>query len=245
MNVAEHFLFPEWPAPAGVHAATTLRTGGLSIGPYASLNPALHVGDDREAVLQNRRLIRERLALPSEPVWLEQVHGNKIVRAGAVAGVPQADAGYTDEPGVVCAVMTADCLPLLLCSADGERVAAVHAGWRGLADGIIGNAVAALGRKDLLIWLGPAIGPERFEVGEEVHAVFVQKSPAFAEAFKPHRPEGKWLADIYRLARIELNALGVTSIYGGRFCTVAEPDRFFSYRRDAVTGRMATLIWRD
>jgi YfiH family protein len=245
MSDAEHFLFPDWPAPANVHAAMTLRTGGVSAGSYASLNPALHVGDEPKAVIRNRQLICEKLGLPSEPVWLEQIHGNKVVKAGPLAGVPQADASYTDASGVVCAVMTADCLPLLFCSSDGVRIAAVHAGWRGLVAGIIGNAVAALGGKDLLVWLGPAIGPEHFEVGEEVRAAFVQKSPAFAEAFQPHRAEGKWLADIYRLARIELHALGVTKIYGGRYCTIAEPDRFFSYRRDTVTGRMAALIWRD
>jgi YfiH family protein len=244
MSGAEHFLFPDWPAPACVHAATTLRTGGVSRGSYTSLNPALHVGDDREAVMQNRRLIRDRLALPTEPDWLEQIHGNKVVKAGPMSGVPQADASYTGEPGVVCAVLTADCLPLLLCSMDGMHVAAVHAGWRGLLDGVIGNAVAALDRTDLLAWLGPAIGPDRFEVGGEVRAAFVQKSSAFAEAFKP-QTNGKWLADIYRLARIDLNMLGVTNIYGGRFCTVTEQDRFYSYRRDTVTGRMATLIWRD
>ena len=244
MSDAESFLFPDWPAPAGVHAATTLRTGGVSIGPYTSLNPALHVGDDPDAVMRNRRFIRERLGLPSEPVWLEQIHSNNVVKAGAVSQPPQADASYTDERGVVCAVMTADCLPLLLCSVDGTRIAAVHAGWRGLLAGVISNAVAALGKNELLVWLGPAIGPDTFEVGGEVRAAFVQKSPAFAEAFKP-QGGGKWLADIYQLARIELNALGLTSLYGGRFCTVTEPDRFYSYRRDTVTGRMATLIWRD
>jgi YfiH family protein len=244
MNGAEHFLFPEWPAPSSVHAATTLRTGGISEGAYTSLNPALHVGDDRTAVMRNRQLIRDRLALPTEPVWLEQIHSNKVVKAGPMSGVPQADASYTDEPGVVCAVMTADCLPLLFCSVDGLRVAAVHAGWRGLAAGIIGNTIAALGRSDLLVWLGPAIGPDSFEVGDEVRAAFVQKSSVFGDAFKP-QADGKWLADIYRLARIELNALGVSNIYGGRFCTVTEQDRFYSYRRDTVTGRMATLIWRD
>jgi YfiH family protein len=244
MSGAEHFLFPEWPAPSSVHAATTLRTGGVSTGSYTSLNPALHVGDDRTAVMRNRQLIRDRLALPTEPVWLEQIHGNKVVKAGLAAGLPQADASYTDEPGVVCAVMTADCLPLLFCSVDGLQVAAVHAGWRGLLDGVIVNTVAALDRTDLLVWLGPAIGPDRFEVGDEVRAAFIQKSSVFDDAFKP-QADGKWLADIYRLARTELNALGVSNIYGGRFCTVTEQDRFYSYRRDTVTGRMATLIWRD
>jgi len=243
MSGAEAVLLPDWPAPNGVHAATTLRAGGVSTGPYASLNPASHVGDDIEAVLQNRRLLRAKLALPAEPVWLAQVHGNRVVKAEA-ASPPPADASYTEAPGVVCAVLTADCLPLLFCSLDGRRIAAAHAGWRGLLDGIIRNTVTALGEGELLVWLGPAIGPDAFEVGEEVRAAFVQKSPFYAEAFKP-KAGGKWLADIYELARIELKAVGVTKIYGGRFCTVTEQDRFFSYRRDTVTGRMATLIWRD
>lgn len=244
MSGTEHFLFPDWPKPANIHAATTLRSGGVSVGPYASLNPALHVGDDRESVMNNRKLIRESLALPAEPVWLEQVHGNRVVKAEPEPAPPQADASYTDEPGAVCAVMTADCLPLLLCSLDGRSIAAVHAGWRGLWAGIISHAVAALGNAELLAWLGPAIGPRCFEVGEEVRAAFVQKSQAFDAAFES-QGNGKWLADIYRLARIELTALGVANIYGGGFCTVTEQDRFYSYRRDTVTGRMATLIWRD
>lgn len=244
MSGAEPFLFPDWPAPAGVHAATTLRTGGVSIGPYASLNPALHVGDDPAAVMNNRRLIRAKLALPAEPFWLEQIHSSRVVKAGVAAGSPQADASYTDMPGVVCAVMTADCLPLLFSSVDGLRIAAVHAGWRGLLAGVIRNTVAALEAREMLVWLGPAIGADAFEVGEEVRAAFLQKSPLFAEAFKA-QANGKWLADIYQLARIELNALGVKNLYGGHFCTVTEQDRFYSYRRDTVTGRMATLIWRD
>lgn len=244
MSGAESFLFPDWPAPNGVHAATTLRSGGVSVGPYSSLNPAMHVGDDADAVVSNRRIISERLALPAEPVWLEQVHGSRVVKAGVDACPPQADASYTDEPGVVCVVMSADCLPLLFCSADGARIAAVHAGWRGLLAGIISNTVAVLGESGLHVWLGPAIGPEAFEVGSEVRAAFVQKSPAFAEAFIL-QANGKWLSDIYQLARIELNAIGATNIYGGGFCTVTDPNRFYSYRRDTVTGRMATLIWRD
>lgn len=244
MSGAESFLFPDWPAPAGVHAATTLRAGGVSTGPYASLNPALHVGDDADAVRANRRLIREGLALPSEPVWLTQVHGTRVVKADTVREPVQADASHTDQAGVACAVLTADCLPLLLCSRDGKRIAAAHAGWRGLADGVIGRTVEALGAGELMAWLGPAIGPESFEVGGEVREAFMQKSPLCADAFVP-RPGGKWLADIYRLARIELQGLGVTHIYGGQFCTASEAERYFSFRRDTVTGRMATLIWRD
>lgn len=244
MSGAESFLFPDWPAPAGVHAATTLRAGGVSVGPYASLNLALHVGDDADAVRANRRLIREGLVLPSEPVWLTQVHGTRVVKADAVREPVQADASHTDQASVACAVLTADCLPLLLCSRDGKRIAAAHAGWRGLADGVIGRTVEALGAGELMAWLGPAIGPEAFEVGGEVREAFMQKSPLCADAFVP-RPGGKWLADIYRLARIELQGLGVTHIYGGQFCTVSEAERYFSFRRDTVTGRMATLIWRD
>ena len=244
MSGAEHYLLPDWPAPRGVHAVCTLRTGGVSEGAYSSLNLASHVGDDRDAVLRNRRLISDMLALPSEPCWLEQMHGNQLVKALPAENPPRADASFTDEPNIVCVVMTADCLPVLLCTRDGKKIAAVHAGWRGLSNGVIRNAIAALGEADVMVWLGPAIGPGCFEVGDEVRAVFVQKSPAFADAFQPHGGS-KWLADIYRLARIELNALGIAAIYGGRFCTATERERFFSYRRDGVTGRMATLIWRD
>jgi polyphenol oxidase len=156
----------------------------------------------------------------------------------------QADASYAAVSGVVCAVMTADCLPLLLCDVEGTQVAAIHAGWRGLLAGIIGNTVAAMQRRNLLVWLGPAIGPECFEVGAEVRAAFLEKSADFSVAFKQH-DSGKWLADIYQLARIDLLALGINKVFGGNFCTVTEQDRFYSYRRDKVTGRMATLIWRD
>lgn len=244
MNNSKHWLVPDWPAPASVHAATTLRTGGVSYGAYSSLNPALHVGDNADLVRQNRQLLKERLALPEEPIWLEQIHSNRVVYAVKTECPPQADASYTDKSQVVCAVMTADCLPLLICSADGRKIAAIHAGWRGLLAGIIRNTVAAMQQQDLLVWLGPAIGPACFEVGAEVRAAFVAKSAAFTEAFKPQQP-GKWLADIYQLARIELAALAITAVYGGHFCTVTEQDRFYSYRRDQQTGRMATLIWRE
>jgi len=184
------------------------------------------------------------LALPSEPVWLEQIHSNRVVAAATSHPLQQADASYTDLAGVVCAVMTADCLPLLLCDVDGTQVAAIHAGWRGLLAGIIGNTVACMKNRDLLVWLGPAIGPESFEVGSEVRAAFLEKSAEFSSAFK-EQDNGKWLADIYQMARIELQALGINKVFGGNFCTVTEQDRFYSYRRDKVTGRMATLIWRD
>lgn len=283
MNKINHWLVPEWPAPANIHAATTLRTGGVSQGVYSSLNPAAHVGDDIGLVEQNRQKIRDMLNLPSEPVWLEQIHSDRVVKAvkptdsapgkGDMKGGQQADASYTDEAGVVCVVMTADCLPLLVCTEDGTRVAAIHAGWRGLLAGVIGNTLSAVQNLDnsaplclestrvdsdqisdpflkqergekLLVWLGPAIGPDCFEVGSDVRDAFLEKSTEFNSAFKKQNND-KWLADIYQMARIELAKLGVTDIYGGTYCTVTEHERFYSYRREAQTGRMATLIWRD
>jgi len=244
MSGINHWLTPDWPAPANVRAATTLRTGGVSQGVYGSLNPAMHVGDNAGLVNQNRRAIREMLGLPSEPVWLDQIHSNRAVKAVITGSPQQADASHTSESGVVCAVMTADCLPLLVCSRDGAQVAAIHAGWRGLLAGVIGNTVAAMQVKDLLVWLGPAIGPGSFEVGAEVRAAFLEKSAAFSSAFKEQN-SGKWLADIYQLARVDLAGLGIDKVYGGNFCTVTEHERFYSYRRDKETGRMATLIWRE
>ncbi|MGZ5043897.1 MAG: peptidoglycan editing factor PgeF [Methylobacter sp.] len=244
MSGIKHWLAPDWPAPANIHAATTLRTGGVSCGAYASLNPAMHVGDDADPVKQNRRIIKELLGLPGDPVWLEQIHSNRAVPAIIAEPLQQADASYTAEPGVVCAVMTADCLPLLVCAADGSEVAAIHAGWRGLLAGVIGNTLKAMQSNDLLVWLGPAIGPDCFEVGAEVRDAFLEKSAAFITAFK-QQDNGKWLADIYQLARIDLAMLGIDKVYGGGFCTVTEHERFYSYRRDKQTGRMATLIWRE
>jgi YfiH family protein len=252
MSGAKHWLTPDWPAPANVYAATTLRSGGVSCGAYASLNPALHVGDDVDQVKQNRQIIKDLLNLPGEPVWLEQVHGNRAVQALKNGSLQQADASYTGEAGIVCAVMTADCLPLLVCTTDGSRVAAIHAGWRGLLAGVIGNTLSAMqssslsqGRveQDCLVWLGPAIGPDCFEVGSEVRMAFLDKSAAFTAAFKQQN-NGRWLADIYQLARIDLAMLGIVKVYGGGFCTVTDRERFYSYRRDKETGRMATLIWR-
>ncbi len=244
MSGINHWLTPDWPVPANVHAATTLRTGGVSQGVYGSLNPAMHVGDHVDLVEQNRRAIREMLGLPAEPVWLEQIHSNRAVKAVITGSPQQADASYTCEQGVVCAVMTADCLPLLVCNRDGTHVAAIHAGWRGLLAGVIGNTVTAMQAQDLLVWLGPAIGPGSFEVGAEVRAAFLEKSAAFSSAFKEQN-SGKWLADIYQLARVDLAGLGIDKVYGGNFCTVTEHERFYSYRRDKETGRMATLIWRE
>ncbi len=244
MNLNTHWLQPDWPAPANIHAATTLRTGGVSLDAYASLNPATHVDDNPQLVSQNRHIIKTLLNLPSEPVWLNQTHSNRVVKAIAMDTPQQADASYTDQSGVVCAVMTADCLPLLVCSNDGAEIAAIHAGWRGLLDGVIDNTIAAMQNKDLLVWLGPAIGPDRFEVGDEVRTAYMAKSAEYATAFK-QQSDTKWLANIYQLARINLAALGISKVYGGDFCTVTDEKQFYSYRRDQVTGRMATLIWRD
>jgi hypothetical protein len=244
MTRIKPWLVPDWPAPANIHAATTLRTGGVSPAPYFSLNPATHVGDAADKVMQNRRIIRGMLDLPAEPVWLDQIHSNRAVKAVKIAALQQADATYTDESGVVCAVLTADCLPLLVCSTDGMQVAAIHAGWRGLLAGVISNTIAAMQQRNFLVWLGPAIGPDCFEVGAEVRDAFLEKSAAYSPAFK-QQGGGKCLADIYQLARIELSMLGINSVYGGAHCTVTEHKRFYSYRRDNQTGRMATLIWRD
>ena len=239
-----HAIFPDWPAPAGVHALTTLRRGGVSGGPYADWNLASHVDDDPAAVAENRRLLQEGFHLPAPPAWLEQVHGNRVVDAARTGTPPQADGSYASVPGVVCTVLTADCLPVLFCRQDGQRVAAVHAGWRGLAGGVLEAALEALGPGDYLAWLGPAIGPAAFEVGPEVRNAFVACQPAAAAAFQETRP-GHWLADLYGLARLRLAARGVDAVYGGEHCTFRETERFFSYRRDGVTGRMATLIWRE
>jgi YfiH family protein len=233
-----------WPAPARVRTLVTTRDGGVSLAPYASLNLGQHVGDDPAAVAENRA--RLRACLPAEPFWLNQVHGIGVQEACADAPdvPPDADAGFTRQPGVVCAVMTADCLPVLLTDRSGSVVAAAHAGWRGLCNGIIEATIArmAVPANDILAWLGPAIGPDAFEVGPEVRAAFMAHGPTAASAFAAI-PDGKYLADIYLLARQRLNACGVTEVHGGDACTVTERERYFSYRRDGRTGRMASLIW--
>lgn len=236
-------LAPDWPAPAGIHAVVTLRHGGVSQGPYASWNLAAHVGDDPAAVSRNRKLLYKRLHLPAEPVWLHQVHGNQVRRVDSVDSVlHEADASFTSQADVVCAVLTADCLPVLLT--DGETVAAVHAGWRGILAGIIENAInLPPWKQSPLVWLGPAIGSEAFEVGGEVQKAFLDRSGDFAPAFQ--QSGQRFYADIYLLAKIVLNRLGVDTVFGGDFCTYSHPEDFFSYRRDGICGRMATLIWRS
>lgn len=238
------FITPDWPAPARVRSLVTTRAGGVSVGPYASLNLGTHVGDDAKAVAANRA--RLLLHVPSSPRWLEQVHGVAVVDASVVTGVPVADAAFTRQPGVVCAVMTADCLPVLLCDEAGSVVAVAHAGWRGLHAGVIEATIAAMGvaPSSLMAWLGPAIGPTAFEVGDEVRAAFVGVASEDAAAFQAHAG-GKWLADLYALARARLARAGVLKVTGGEYCTYREPEKFFSYRRDGVTGRMASLIWLE
>lgn len=256
------WLLADWPAPTRVRTLLTTRTGGVSVAPYASLNLGDHVGDDPLAVAENRQ--RLALRLPASPCWLQQVHGTTVVDAAAVSSgdVAVADAAFARVPGAVCAVMTADCLPVLLCDRAGSVVAAAHAGWRGLQAGVLERTVTAMAvpGERLLAYLGPAIGGEAFEVGDDVRGAFVGAHDDAAVAFipaptarqpeveglggQPARPlSGGWLADIYLLARQSLRRAGVDAVYGGGYCTVREAKRFFSYRRDQVTGRMASLIW--
>jgi len=249
MTVIEDWIVPDWPTAPQVRAVCTTRHGGVSRGPYISMNPALHVGDDPAAVLANRKVLQQVLQLPAEPRWLEQVHGTTVldaaepVRAGEV---PVADAAWCSQPGVVCAVLTADCLPVLLCDVTGRYVAALHAGWRGLAAGVIEQTIDAMQQpgETLLAWLGPAIGPVAYQVGDEVRDAFLGHDKEAEAAFQSG-PDGSWTADLYRLARQRLAERGVTAIYGGYECSFTDAERFFSYRREGVTGRMATLIWLD
>lgn len=241
----ESWFVPDWPLPRGVHALQTTRCGGVSHGPWQGFNLGDHVGDEARHVEVNRALLSA--VLPAAPRWLRQVHGIAVFDADSEnpAG-PEADAAVARRAGVVCAVMTADCLPVLLCDRAGAVVAAAHAGWRGLRAGVIEASIAAMqvAPADLSAWLGPAIGPAAFEVGAEVREAFVADDPTAAVAFVAGTG-GRWLADLYLLARQRLMRMGVADIYGGAACTVAEPERYFSYRRDGVTGRMATLIWRE
>lgn len=239
-----NWISPDWPAAKNIHAAVTLRSGGLSQNNYQSLNLALHVNDDAESVKKNRQALTTMLNLPSQPIWLEQVHSNRVVKADRLTTIEKADASYTDQSNIICAILTADCLPILLASTDGIHIAAIHAGWRGLLAGIISNVVESLGTINVIAWLGPAIGSACFEVGKEVKTAFVCKSAQFSSAFF-RTNDDKFLLDIYQLARIELATLGIHQVYGGDFCTVTDEERFYSYRRDGKTGRMATLIWRD
>lgn len=246
-------IVPEWSGITDtIGALSTTRRGGRSSVPYddgeggGGLNLGIHVGDDPENVRRNRALLKT--ILPAEPAWLSQVHGARVVDAAMVGDMPpDADASISTVPGVVCAIQTADCLPVLFCDSGGRVVGAAHAGWRGLAGGVLENTVAAMrnaGASEIMAWLGPAIGPQCFEVGHDVFEAFAGKDGEMAKAFEPVAGSaGKYFADIYALARRTLVLAGVTQVSGGRMCTVTERQRFYSYRRDKVTGRMASLIW--
>ncbi len=235
----------DWPAPAGVHAGHTVRAGGTSVGPFASLNLGAHVGDEAVAVAANRARLCAELRLAAEPLWLKQVHGREVAAHDGNAREPVADAAVTFAPGRVLAVLTADCLPVVIAGRDGGRVGIAHAGWRGLAAGVIEATVAALRApgEELLAWLGPAIGPAAFEVGGEVRDALLAADPGATAAFAANA-RGRWQADLYRLAGRRLERLGV-AVNGGGACTFADADRYFSFRREARTGRMATLAWLD
>jgi hypothetical protein len=243
MNPGPEFLVPDWPAPPSVRAVMTTRRGGISRGAYESLNLAMHVGDDAAAVAENRRRVTAALALPAEPRWLTQVHGTSVAVLGRT-DTDEADAAVAFGPSLVCAVLVADCLPVFLTSRSGDRVGLAHAGWRGLAAGVVEATALALATApaELMAWLGPAIGPAAFEVGPEVRAAFVTRQPEAAADFRPGIG-GRWMADLAALARRRLAACGVTDVRGGDQCTLADPGRFYSYRRDGRTGRMAALAW--
>ena len=251
MAVTPRYIEPDWPAPESVLALSTTRVGGYSHGVYRGLNLGHHVDDDPDAVSANRRLLQSDLPAGATVNWLTQVHGNSVIRAGGKQAYPCADGAWTVQPGQVCAVLSADCLPVLLCDKNGSAVAAVHAGWRGLLSGILATSVAAMPATpgDMLAWLGPAIGPTAFEVGPEVRESFLvaaaESSRMLVEQCFVPSPHfsGRFLADLYALARNRLAACGVSRIYGGEFCTLSDPERFYSYRRDGQTGRMATLIY--
>lgn len=237
------WIVPDWPAPARVRALITTRAGGVSTGPFASFNLGLRTGDDPRAVAANRATLSS--LLPQEPGWLRQVHGSRVVDADALGDTPEADAAVARRPGTVCTVLVADCIPVLLADAAGTAVGIAHAGWRGLAAGVVENAVRAMAGDPggIVAYLGPGIGPAAFEVGDDVRDVFLARDAGAAVAFTPHAA-GKWLADLFLLARRCLRRAGVGEIHGGTLCTYTDAQRFFSYRRSRVTGRMAALIWR-
>ncbi|MDD1783006.1 peptidoglycan editing factor PgeF [Enterovibrio sp. ZSDZ35] len=239
-----NWIQPDWPAPANVKAVSTTREGGVSMPPFDSLNLGNHVGDNPEHVAQNRSVLADMMNMPSQPAWLNQIHGTEVMTLplSSASGVPDADASFTAVPDHACVVMTADCLPVLFCNEEGTQVAAAHAGWRGLVNGVLEQTLAKFdGKSKVMAWMGPAIGAQAFEVGDEVREQFIATNPDAHFAFQPHND--RWLADIYLLARQRLAMAGVTKVYGGEYCTVSDPQRFFSYRRENCTGRQASCIW--
>lgn len=238
------FITPNWSAPTNIKCVTTTRKGGFSINEYRSLNLGGHVKDSIDLVNQNRQLLQQQLQLPREPVWLNQVHGAKVLELNNSIKFQTADAAFANESGVVCAVLTADCLPVVFCDQQGQYIAVAHAGWRGLVNGVLENTLQTIpvANEELLCWLGPAIGPKAFEVGKEVVDDFINKDGMHENAFQ-NRNNEKYLANIYQLAKNVLTKNGVLKIYGGDHCTYTESEKFYSYRRDGETGRMATLVW--
>jgi YfiH family protein len=248
--VSPQWIVPQWPVAERVRALSTTRAGGASARPYAGFNIGTAVGDDPAAVSANRARLLS--SLPAEPCWLRQVHGTRVIEAapviqGEVPNIPDADAAVTHSPGVVLVIQAADCMPVLLAARDGRAIAAAHAGWRGLCGGVIENAVAAMDvpAAQVVAWLGPAISGSAYEVGEDVRQSFTAADPLAATGFTPNGRPGKYWLDLYALARQRLERLGVHSVHGGSYCTLREQERFFSYRRDGVTGRMATLLWLE
>ena len=239
------WIQPDWPAPIGVRALSTTRRGGVSRAPFNDLNLGANVGDVCEDVSANRASLLREAGLPESPRWLSQVHSSRVIPANQVRGAPEADASWTRNPDVVCAVLTADCLPVLMCDDAGAVVAAAHGGWRGLVHGVLENTVRAMAvdGTHLMAWIGPGIGPSRFEDGEDVLLAFERADQDCGGCFVATRP-GHWLADLAGLAERRLRAVGVERVFHATGCTHSEPERFFSYRRDGRTGRMASLIWR-
>jgi YfiH family protein len=245
MTADERWIPADWPVADGVVAGTTLRLGGVSKGRYSSLNLGAYTDDDVHAVSENRSRFRSLCELPSEPRWLRQVHGNKVLIEPPAGKPPQADAAVTRKSGVVCAVLTADCLPVIFAAADGSELAVAHAGWRGLAGGVLEATVHAMSTEpaEILAWLGPAISQANFEVGAEVREKFLAHDADAAACFAANE-RGRWQADLYGLARMRLGGASVEQVSGGEYCTFAEPERFFSYRRDGACGRMASFVFR-
>jgi YfiH family protein len=238
------FIKPNWPAPVSICAYVSTRIGGVSLQPFDSLNLGTHVLDDIDAVRQNRHLFSIYTGMPNSVTWLNQVHGIDVVNLPCVDLPESADAAFSSVTNQVCAVLTADCLPVFFCNESGTQVAVAHAGWRGLCAGVLESTLKHFDEKDkVMVWLGPAIGPAAFEVGEEVRDAFMTQLPEATMAFKRAEVDGKWLGDLYLLAKQRLAVAGVTQIYGGDHCTFAEDETFYSYRRDGKTGRMASVIW--
>lgn len=239
-------IHPNWQVPSNIHAFTTTRHGGVSLAPFDSFNLGDHVGDEKSAVKTNRTLLAEKFNLPHAPLFLTQTHSTRVIKLPYTGNNLEADAVYTNQPNQVCAVMTADCLPVIFTTQQGNEVAAAHAGWRGLCDGVLEETVKCFQAtpEDIIAWLGPAIGPTAFQVGMDVIEQFMAFDPIAEQAFQPDSTqEGKYLGNLYQIAKQRLNKLGITNISGGDHCTFNEKETFFSYRREGVTGRMASVIW--